>query len=373
MKRVARTLLWALATVAALTALMILVPDGAMLALTDSAPLCEVAGVAIYPYGLIIALAAALGLWLERYGIRRRFGALSDQAALPAAAPLLSGALGAFLCARLVYCLANLEFILADFSASFLPQTWLGGFSLAGAVPGAALGVWLCARLSRRSAPLLLDASVPAGALVLALGRLAEATTGQGLGDYVMSESLHVFPLSVANAYGEFQLPVYFYEACAALGILLCALHELRCGRADAAGADKSATRPGAVALHALLALCATQVLLESLREDEFIRFGFVRFTQLCAMLGMAVPLCVWTRCRGRAFWLRLLGLCACAGICAAVEFALDKSPVSPVVLYLCMAAALVAAYCVVRSAEGRGTGTRDGDAGAPPQTPAGG
>ena len=92
----------------------------------------------------------------------------------------------------------------------------------------------------------------------------------------------------------------------------------------------------------ALISLC--QILLESLRADEFIRFGFVKFNMLAAavVLGCVIGLSVWRQVK-RGGWkpwqiIRLILFVATIGVVILIEFALDKSPIDNRLLYAVMA-----------------------------------
>ena len=92
----------------------------------------------------------------------------------------------------------------------------------------------------------------------------------------------------------------------------------------------------------ALISLC--QILLESLRADEFIRFGFVKFNMLAAAvaLGGVIGLSVWRQVK-RGGWkpwqiLRLALFAATILVVILIEFALDKSPIDNRLLYAVMA-----------------------------------
>ena len=120
------------------------------------------------------------------------------------------------------------------------------------------------------------DVAAPGAALALCVIRLGDYFTGQGLGHYVEEEALQRFPFAVQNLYEDWQQPVFLFEALAALVICLVLL------------GSRKARRPGALGERLLLLLGATQIFLESHREDECIRFGFVRFTQVAAIVIIA-------------------------------------------------------------------------------------
>ena len=242
---------------------------------------------------------------------------------------------GAAIGGRLVYCLTMLEFILVDLGgAAFMVQPWQGGYNMYGAVLGGMAGVLIYARATKRHAGALMDLAAPGAALAICAGRLGEAFTSQGLGAYVENEALQCFPFAVENSWGDWQLPVFAYEAAAALVVMIVCLCLLRDGK----------RRSGRVAevFLALISLC--QILLESLRADEFIRFGFVKFNMLAAAvaLGGVIGLSVWRQVK-RGGWkpwqiLRLALFAATILVVILIEFALDKSPIDNRLLYAVMA-----------------------------------
>lgn len=246
-------------------------------------------------------------------------------------------ALGAVLGGRIVYCLTNLSFILVDLGgAEFIPQLWQGGYALYGAVLGGGAGAWLYARTTRQNIARMLDLAAVGGAVVLMAERIGEKFTSQGLGEYIWEDSWCRFPFAVQSVYEDWQIPVFFYEALAALVIaIVLSLMVNRKGE-------------GRTAETFILLLGVTQIILESLREDEFIRFGFVRFNQLAAALTMAAVLFLrmgriikqhgWTPWQIARLVIYLLSI---AGV-IVIEFALDKSSIDNVLLYFIMAGILV-------------------------------
>lgn len=244
---------------------------------------------------------------------------------------------GALIGARLLYCITMLSSILVDLGGmSFLVQPWQGGYNMYGAIFGGIAGVALYARFTHRPLPTLLDHAAPGAALAIMVGRLGEYFTSQGLGHFVETEALQHFPFAVPNLYqDEWQLPVFVYEAFAALIVMLVCLHLLRKGKAGRT----------AEVFCALISLC--QILLESLRADEFIRFGFVKFNMLAAALMLAALLTLsLRRTLAQHGWkryqvVRLVLFVLAAVVVILIEFALDKSPIDNRLLYAVMAATL--------------------------------
>lgn len=279
-------------------------------------------------WSLILALSAACAVALTAVLGRKRIGLDTSLSGCIAAI------LGAVIGGRAVYCLTMIEFILYDLGgAGFMPQIWQGGFTLWGAVLGGAAGAAIYAKATRRDLCALLNLMAPGAALVISAARFAEFFTSQGLGDYISNEAMMRFPFAVESFYGDWQMPVFLYEGLAAAIILIVALVILlKGGRSWEVFA-------------VLLAL--SQIILESWREDEFIRFGFVRFNQLMAAIVLAGVLALrmarevkahgWRRWHTVRIILYALGI----GIVIAIEFALDKSTIDNGLLYCIMAATL--------------------------------
>ena len=281
-------------------------------------------------FGLCVALGALAAVIAVMLLGRK------DPCADGAASMTLAAILGALLGGRLAYCLTMLDFILVDLGgAGFIPQLWQGGYTLYGAVLGAGAGVWLYARATGRKAGRLLDLSAAGGALALAFERGGEYFTSQGLGEYIWEESWCRFPFAVESVYGDWQIPVFMYEALAALIIFVVL----------AVMVNRS--KPGRTAETFVILLGVTQVILESLREDEFIRFGFVRFSQLAAAITMAavmfLRLARMVKQGGWTPWqiIRLVLFLAGIVMIILLEFALDKSTIDNVILYFVMAGTL--------------------------------
>lgn len=297
-----------------------------------------IGAITVRPFGAVMAAGALLGVLLCMGTAKKRVG--MDR--------LLTTALITIPCAviggHVIYCLTLLGSILTDYEAGLglLYQLGAGGYTLYGAVAGALGGIWLSSRLTGRSFGALADALAPGAALALAFGRAAEVFIAQGLGDYVENEALWHFPFLMCTYpdpdWPQWQIPVFIYEALAALIILVVLL----------ALVDR---RPhdGRTAQTFVALLGVTQIMLESLRRDEFIRFGFVRFSQLMAAITVAGVLLLRVRAmvlkRGWTRWqiARVVLFVLCVGLVIGIEFALDKSPIDNRLLYGVMLVTLTA------------------------------
>lgn len=298
------------------------------LAVAASSPL-PVELPAVTPSGLLMALGALLGTLTLLWNARGRMPL--RRCALGAGLVLL---LSAFL-SHLTWCLVSVDSLEAyGVGAAFLLRPDLGGHAMYGAIAGglAALAVW--ARVTGERPGTLLDLLAPSACWVILLGRVGEYFSGQGIGEEVTLPLLQRLPLAVcvwADAdWSEWRLAVCFLEALTAAGLLVWSQRRLRQGR-EGSGEGF------------LLLLGILQIFLEQLRQDDFLRFGFVRFNQLAAAVSVAAVFLL----RGRRLrltrqaWLGrgallLLGI----GGVILTEFALEKPLTLP---WLMLAAGLTA------------------------------
>ena len=325
--------------------------------MTDPIILTSFGSLSVTAYGLILSVAAAVGLlWMGLAA--RRIGLPRDTAVSFGLWAIPLGLLGG----RVLFVALRWSLVVDELGWQEIFRCWDGGFALFGVIPGCLLAALICARRMRRNAADVLDAAAPGAALALALARFAECLTPQGIGLPVDSPAFQRFPFAVQDSYGEWVMPVFFWEGVAALGIAWItarALKNVRRERGDAVAAW-------------LLGLGLTQVLLESLRTDDLLRLGLVKVSQLAAM-ACVLAVAIWRavaalragnparRVAACGAWL-LVG----AGVCVAVEFALDKSSVPNAVLYLAMAltlagmAALVGRLHTMAAARARGRERRE-------------
>lgn len=228
-------------------------------------------------------------------------------------ATVLTPFLAAFL-SHLLYCLVDIESALYGHSAGYLLAFWARGGMLYGGIAGAVLALWA---VGGREAGALFDAYAPSGAWMIAAIRICDGLLGQGYGEYAMEETFFCrFPFMVFDPYYEtWAWAVFLLEAAVALTLFLCVLLQ------------KSAW-PGDRALWMVGLYACAQIELESLRRDEYLRWGFVRVEQLIsAVVVLAVLVCYAHRTRGWA--VRSKALCltlflCMAGLCVLLEFAVE-------------------------------------------------
>ena len=241
--------------------------------------------------------------------------------------------LGLF-CARLYYVLARWE-LFSDIGLNHFFTTddeelrvWgaASGAAFWGAVGGVCLAALIAGRITGEKVSAMLDALAPSAALGIAISRFAENSIGEGIGPGVEAEGLQFFPLAVMNEWEEWDYALFLLEGLVGLLILLLLLTRGR------------KLRDGYRARMFLILYSSSQIVLEALRRDSFLRWLFVRVSQLNAalvLLGLAVfGLLRWLRrpekdrmsVKGMIWNGTLFVLMVPAII--ALEFAIDKSPV---------------------------------------------
>lgn len=266
-----------------------------------------------YALGVVLAAACGLGLFFFLAG-RKKLP--SDAVWRTALLALPLGLLGA----RLFYCAARLSLYQEIGFVSML-HLWEGGYALWGAVGGAALAALIAAKSCKQPVAPMLDALAAPAALTIALARFAEYFSGEGTGLYVEEEFFQRFPFAVFDGYyEEWKWAVFMLEGLAALAILAALLRKKR--------------KAGDTARLFLLLYSACQILLESLRRDSYLRWLFVRVSQLTAaivlVLLMAAAVVRWARRKedrhmtGKGLLIRWLAVAASVGLIIALEFAAD-------------------------------------------------
>ena len=169
-------------------------------------------------------------------------------------------------------------------TAAMMLRIWNGGYTLYGALFGGFLGAVVGAKLARLDLVETLDSLAPGACAALIFCRLGEYFTGQGYGDTVYDEGLWFLPVSFCTAqeegYQEWSYAVWAWEAIAALILLILLLSRVR-----------KASR-GQQAVLFVTGLGASQILLEQMRLDDFVRLNpFVRFSQIAALVSIIAVL----------------------------------------------------------------------------------
>lgn len=293
-------------------------------------PLWTIGSLNVTPYSLTILLGALAGtaLSLRKKQIR----------------PLLPAViLGALVFGHLVwvlFCPYDLE---AEQGKGYmLLRIWEGGYTIYGALLGGAVGALIAGKCLNVRWLDALDALAPGACAAVFFARLGEYFTGEGIGRLTEVEWTHFFPLSLCTyhdefdaAFDEWRYVIWFWEALAALVLLFILLKRER------------RSLPGHQTAVFLAVLGTTQILLEQMRRDNYLRLiVFVRLNQLAALATLITVLAVLlVRNRpGTAKTVCCLVTLVLASLAdMASEFVFDKYEYAPW-LYLSMP--LAAAAC---------------------------
>ena len=228
-------------------------------------------------YGVLMATAMALGLWLAYRDARRR--GLDPEAMLTCSELAL---LGALVGARLYYVLFNLDSYLRD--PRRIIAVWEGGLAIHGGIIGGLLvggGYAL-----RRHLPLrrYLDVVAPSLALGQAIGRWGNFFNEEAFGTPTdLPWKLYISPLHRPPIYAsaDYFHPAFLYESLWDLGTFLILRLVLR---------DRLARAPGTLFLAYLGIYSAGRFMTEAIRTDPLM-LGPLRVAQLVSLvcIGLAV------------------------------------------------------------------------------------
>lgn len=288
----------------------------------------QIGNINVYSYGLIMAGGALIALLLMGYSGSReglRKGAVSWFAVLTVPLAVLS--------ARIGYCLASLDWMREQGFGFFL-QFSRGGYMFYGALLGGLLSAWIASRLSGERASRIIDCASAPTALMIIIGRLAEPLVNLGYGHNIeewfdpwMEKSmialedpsmLYRFPFGMQDYYGDWNFAIFIPEALTALAALIVLLCMKK-------------RRDGARGLMLITIYSSWQVIWESMRQDEVLRWGFVRVNQLLSGVALLAVLFICWRAlapeqrRPSELVGRLAGMGGLFGIVIAMEFALEQ------------------------------------------------
>lgn len=259
---------------------------------------------------MALAIGAAFALALGALRSRKMELAGGKVALLTVLLPL-----GTAFFSHLLYCLMDAAYIIDSYSAGYLFTFWQPGYMFYGGILGAAL-VLLVAGGKQRLA--LLDAYAPSAALMIAAARIAEGFAGQGYGEYWFEDAMFFcrFPFMTYDAYYEgWAWALFMAEALVAAVLFVVLLAKKKTWHGD-----------GWLLLMGLYA--SAQIVLESLRRDEFLRWGFVRIEEVFSgvvILFVLICYCIRagkgrTAAKAACFGLFLL----MATLCLLLEFATE-------------------------------------------------
>ena len=228
---------------------------------------------------------------------------------------LCLGAFFGLLCAKAVYYICQIDFMIAQGWKETLLQLDPESLSFYGGAAGVCLGVALTARIRGIRPVELLDIFAPFGLILGALARFGESFLGMlGVGPYLENEALCFFPLGKGFSYGddwtEWYLAVFMLEGLSLLAVAAVSRWKLKEHRF----------------LRSVFYLCLPQILLENLRLSSFMWFFCIRVEQLACMVAMFVILILYgIRSKGRLRRFRpAAAALLCAGLFIVCEFAME-------------------------------------------------
>lgn len=225
--------------------------------------------------------------------------------------------------ARLVYCLSNPSFYLSYPDA--ILKIWEGGLSMAGALFFVVLAGVLGARLGKARCGQVLDCLVLPMTLFICAGAFALQQLGMGFGP----ELDFSIPLLTRKTDGIHRLHTSFLTAVFALGMLLLFSFIFRKKR------PAGHTFPLFAFLYG-----SGMILLESLRRDGHMLMGFVHI-EMVLDIGIAFPALLYFAKKAKRIPLATAASLLLAGAVIGLEFALDRSTIGDIWLYLVYAACL--------------------------------
>jgi len=270
-------------------------------------------GLSGYSYGLCAAIAAGLmllGMYFSKKlprGTVRLFGVLG----------MVLGVFGA----RALYCVCNLSRFTETYENPWLMLRFFdGGLSMPGLLLGLLAAAAIAARIQKISFADVMDAlCLPLG-LAIAVLRFGEQFTDLGVGKAVDEGFLTarlpwLFQYSRMGVAVEYRLNVWAYEAV--LGVVICL--------AVVWAYRRLKSRSGDTALWFFILYGASQIMLESMRDDGHMTLIFLRVGQLAAALmpiiASAILLKRFNARRKLGTW---IGLILCAALIVVLEFSLD-------------------------------------------------
>lgn len=176
---------------------------------------------------------------------------------------------------RFLYCAVQVE---AERTWTDFFRFWDTGHMLYGGLLGGLLAMLLCG--GKTYTARLADAFAPSGALTIAVFRVSEGLSGQGYGEYAWEESVwQRFPFMVYDAeYESWAWALFVLAALLALALFAVLLF-------------RRPRFPGDGMLLMLAAFAAGQIVLESLRRDGYLRWGFVRCEELFSAVTVGAAL----------------------------------------------------------------------------------
>lgn len=228
------------------------------------------------------------------------------------------------ICARILWCISDYQTYLSNPKTIFC--IWEGGLSLWGFLLGFWLSVHLLSKRFGISGAYSLDVFSPGMLLFVAILRISEVFTGQGIGRIITYDFLVNPFTAVYDSYNEAHFAVYRFEALYAFFLFAVVL--IRFNRLP-----RSMKRSrGDLWRFAVGGYAMAQIVFESMRDDDYMRFGFVRVSQAISILILLIFAFYYIhrlrkahRLKAHAVWMVPLTLAA-AALVIVEEFRVDAA-----------------------------------------------
>ena len=219
--------------------------------------LCTVFGLNIYYYGVIMALAIAIGVLVSDWA-GTKFFALKKETIIDLAPYLIIfGIIGA----RLYYCILSYDFYLR-FPTEIIAIRH-GGISIHGAILGGLVGLWIFAKRHKINPVKLCDVSAIGLSLAQAIGRWGNFFNSEAFGAPTnLPWKLYIAPQYRPIPYQEYQYfhPAFLYESILDVVIFIILLTLVKTGKLK---------KDGNPALIYLILYSIVRIIVEMFRLDS--------------------------------------------------------------------------------------------------------
>ncbi len=240
-------------------------------------------------YGILMATAIIVGLWLAHREARRK-GLPADDIISAGQWAILAGLVGA----RLYEVAFNWDYY-GQYPQKII-AVWEGGLAIhGGLIVGPLVGAWLA---TRWHVPVLaaFDVAAPSVAIGQAIGRWGNFFNEEAFGNPTsLPWKLYISPSHRPTGYTQYEYfhPTFLYESLWDLGVFLVLVLWLRRRLGD---------RPGALFFSYLGLYSVGRFMIEGLRLDSF-WLGPLRVPQLASVVGVLIAVAglLWTHRRAPA------------------------------------------------------------------------
>ncbi len=219
--------------------------------------LCTIFGLNIYYYGVIMALAIAVGVLVSDWA-GTKFFALKKETIIDLAPYLIIfGIIGA----RLYYCILSYDFYLR-FPTEIIAIRH-GGISIHGAILGGLIGLWIFAKRHKINPIKLCDVSAIGLSLAQAIGRWGNFFNSEAFGAPTnLPWKLYIAPQYRPIPYQEYQYfhPAFLYESILDVVIFIILLALVKTGKLK---------KDGNLALIYLILYSIVRIIVEMFRLDS--------------------------------------------------------------------------------------------------------